>query len=180
MAYILQFRDELEEIIGKELDQLVAALNASQRRIYDDLSPAVKAHCVIFNDVVQLIPTATETNLNFNRTDIDPQGMHQVAAGINYIAVVQEAGFYQVVARVAFANGAGDRYVIIYKNGVSVSTVQSPACAAIDTVLICTHHGNFALGDSIGVRVWQNTGGNLNVGNATRYASNELVVTQLF
>lgn len=180
MSLTLQFQDELDEITAKELSQLVAAQNAINRRTYIDLAPAIRAHCVVFHDIVQSLPNATETILLFNRTDIDPQSMHKVAVGVNYYVSVKETGFYQVVVRVTFSVGAGDRYILITRNGASVSTVQVPACALISTVIICTHHGNFDEGDTIAALAFQNSGGALNAGNTTRYASNELVVSQLF
>lgn len=180
MSLVLQFQDELDEITARELAQLVAAQNAINRRIYVDLAPATRSHCVVFHDLVQSIANGVETPLLFNRTETDPQSMHKVTSGVNYFVTVQEDGFYQVVARVTFDVGAGDRYLLIQKNGVSVSTIQVPACAAISTVISCIHSGDFAAGDFISVRAFQNSGGALNTGNTTRYASNEMVVSQLF
>jgi len=80
---------------------------------------------------------------------------------------VPQAGLYEINFRVNFAsNATGYRQAEIRINGSTTrGTVTANAVSGVDTIISNTWRGNLSSSDIITIRVFQNSGGALNVGN---------------
>jgi hypothetical protein len=115
---------------------------------------------------VQTIPTATQTKVIFDAVDSDGWNCWDLSPNPTRLTVPL-TGRYIVTGNVAFeASASGHRALNIYKNN-TVELARSdfnPVSNSIDTHTTLTCHAvSFTKGDYVELRVWQNSGSDLDV-----------------
>jgi hypothetical protein len=119
---------------------------------------------------------STWTDLDFSGTDVeDTSSMHNPASNANQITV-REAGVYEIVGLAAFAaNATGIRGIKLRIDGTDVNQtithVPAIATAATETTVRTSYTVRLADGQIVSFRVWQNSGGSLNVNRANSTAT---------
>jgi hypothetical protein len=118
----------------------------------------------VYNDANISIPNNSNTSLTFNQERYDPDGMHSTAANTERLTV-NKAGKYLFIAHVDFdVNGTGVRGVFLRVNATTIiAGMVIPAQATLNATFTLSAEYNMAVGDWCDVRVYQNSGGNLNV-----------------
>ncbi len=104
---------------------------------------------------------STEKSIHWNEEQFDiPGGMFD---GLDEHIIIKKAGYYIVIAAITWASSAvGTRRLFIYVNDVKVAhNYNSTPIAYAPTQLV--YYAKFEIDDEIDVRVWQDSGGNLNV-----------------
>lgn len=119
--------------------------------------------CRVYNTGNQALATGVYTAITFDSERYDTDGMHSTSSNTSRITINQD-GKYHVGACVSYApHVTGQRFVTIYLNGTTYIAYTRPVSDAADgsyTTLACDYQ--FSAGDYIEVRMYQNTGGNLN------------------
>jgi hypothetical protein len=121
----------------------------------------------VYHSADQSITTATETTLAFNseRYDLDPNGAIHDTATNNSRLTARTAGRYLVGCNFYFvANSTGYRYCYLLLNGsTQLAFVSQPAVNGdINGMQVVTVY-EFNATDYVEVRVYQTSGGGLNV-----------------
>lgn len=118
----------------------------------------------------QSISTATVTTLSFNTEHYDPWAMHDTSTNTSRLTVVKP-GVYLVGGSVEFqASATGQRGLYIYLNGVTYIAYDiHDASAANETAVTVSTVDQFVTGDYVELRVYQSSGGMLNVNSVSRY-----------
>lgn len=119
------------------------------------------------------ISTATWTDLNFNTERFDTDAFHDTATNNQRLTVpTGKGGKYLVTGGVEFANNAtGYRALAIHKNGSTFErVVTANAVSGNETWLSIAAQLELAAGDYVTLRVFQNSGGNLNVQKQSNYS----------
>lgn len=126
----------------------------------------------IYKAANQSINNNAITTLTFDTERWDNDNMHDGANPTRLTC--RTPGLYVVTAGVEFAtNGAGQRQVMIVKNGVTFIALdgrQTPA-AALPARFVTTAQDLLAVGDYLEIQVFQNSGGALNVTAAPQSSS---------
>ncbi len=148
------------------------------------LSSATQPRAVAFNSAVQSVADSTLTVLTLDSEDVDVGGMHSTSANTSRLTVpAGAAGFYYVFGQSSFAaNATGVRGLELFKNGATalafsqqISTGAGPIAAF--SVLWA---GALIATDYVELRAYQNSGGALNIGNATREYASALTAVKLW
>lgn len=160
----LRFREQLSEPVGNELEQMVATINQSLLAAPTNL----KYRCASLNLLVtQVIPTGAFTALTFNFNETDAAGMH---ASVGSRFTIKKGGMYALRCAGNFAtNAVGQRILRGVRNNVPIfggsQIGGSPGG-------VYAWHVGYAVdielrgGDVIEFQVFQDSGGNLNIGVA--------------
>lgn len=110
------------------------------------------------------IPNATGTSLAFTYREISGTGADFSELNENGEIKFKKAGTYSMNVRVAFQqNGTGHRYFGVVYNGSIIFEEARDAAAAVQTYLSLTKIIKVAENDVIGIAVFQDSGGNLEV-----------------
>jgi hypothetical protein len=112
------------------------------------------------------IPSSTPTALAFNAERYDTEIIHNNTAGLNAQLTCRTAGKYRITANICFAGGAGAvRQVQIIHNvaGVIAEDDRPPSTAGNLTTVSISTVWTMAVGESVNVSVYQDSGGALNV-----------------
>jgi len=131
-------------------------------------APAVRA----YHNAAQSIPNAAYTSLAFNSEDFDTDALHDLAVN-NSRLTATIPGKYRISANISFEeNAAGFRLAAIRYNGVQLAAQQTiPSIGgAIYTSLSLTTTLDMAVGDYVEVRVYQSSGGALDVEYTSLYS----------
>lgn len=125
-------------------------------------------HARLRHSTTQSIPNATLTAMAFDTEDADTDGGHSTVTN-NHLYTAQTAGVYHCDVVAAWvANANGKRHVEILANGVTVHGASS-----FPAVINTAHNGHvsfavpMSVGDTVAARVYQDSGGALNVTNAS-------------
>lgn len=114
----------------------------------------------------QTIPTSTQTKIVFDAVDSDGWNCWDLTPNPTRLTV-PVTGRYFVTANVSYqAASAGHRAINIYKNNLVelARSDFSPVSNSIDThSTVNTHAVTLTKGDYIELRVWQNSGSNLDI-----------------
>lgn len=137
--------------------------------IRDDLEYLARnfPHCSIFESTAQSVATSTETDLTSNEERSDIGGMHSSVSNTERITVPSgEGGLYTIAAVVNFAaNATGFRQLLFRVNNTTnydaFALPNNGAGAA--TIFGTSRSLVLAAGDFVTCRVFQNSGGALNV-----------------
>lgn len=116
----------------------------------------------------QAIPDATVTALNFTAESYDVGGLHDNGVLPNRLTLPGNgSGTYLIHGQATFAaNATGRRELYIYKNSVLAATVKEfGPDAGQQTVLQVSMQDTASAGDYYELRVYQNSGGNLDAVN---------------
>tara|TARA_R110000803_G_scaffold183046_1_gene245414 strand:- start:61 stop:2904 length:2844 start_codon:yes stop_codon:yes gene_type:complete len=113
----------------------------------------------------QAIPNATHTVAAFTTNNTNTGGFTYTGGNIK----VPKAGLYNIIAKISFANNSsGHRKIDIYNNttGAYLTGIVSNAPSGVFGEISCSIMAQLALNDQVQVVVYQNSGGNLNIGNS--------------
>lgn len=128
--------------------------------------------CRAYHNAAQAVTTATFTVLALNSERYDTDGIHDTVTN-NSRLTCKTAGKYIITGNVEFAaNATGFRIVQIYLNGATTIAYQielNPTAGGLIEMTISTLY-SLALNDFVELRVYQNSGGNLNVTSAANYS----------
>lgn len=119
-----------------------------------------------YRETNQTIPTSTQTKVSFSAVDSDAWDCWSLSPNPTRLTA-PITGRYIITANVAFeAASSGHRAINIYKNN-SVELARSdfnPVSNSIDTHSTVTCHAvSLTKGDYVELRVWQNSGSDLNI-----------------
>lgn len=136
-----------------------------------------------YNNAAQSLANNTFTALTFNTEDFDVGAMH--STGVNPSRMTIPAGgdgLYMIIGQVAYdANATGVRVAQVYKNGTTaLAATQATPLAGNAAIVPITALANLVAGDYIELRGYQNSGGALNSGSATRDIGNILQIVKLW
>lgn len=130
-----------------------------------------------FHNTTQALVTATFTALNFNSEDFQTGTLHSTVTN-NSRVTIATAGVYCFTGTVAFAaNATGQRVIVIKVNGTTYyDKLAFPNNGAGNTFEAqITKLLSLAAGDYVELFAYQDSGGNLNVGDVTfRYVQTAL------
>lgn len=125
-------------------------------------------HARLRHSTTQSIPNTTLTAINFDTEDADTDGGHSTVTN-NFSYVAQTAGVYLVdVVSAWVANGTGKRHLEILANN---TTIHGASSFPVGFSTAHNGHVSFAVpmsvGDDVRARVYQDSGGALNITNAS-------------
>lgn len=130
-----------------------------------------KPSCKVYNSAAQSIANNTNTALTFNSEYWDNGGMHSTAVNTSRITIpASSGGKYWIGGNAEFvANATGTRWIGLQLNGSSfIARKQIPSnSGSYDTGLFVATMQSLSAGDYVELIVYQNSGGALNVTNAT-------------
>jgi hypothetical protein len=119
----------------------------------------------VYNSAAQTISNATFTTVTFNSEWFDTDAFHSTSTNTSRLTVPAGfAGYYRVEMKLFFTtNGTGSRLALIYKNGtdVAASYLEQGAYSNGKNMLHTFLVLNLAVNDYIEVKIWQDSGGNL-------------------
>jgi len=144
--------------------------NAEKTALYVQIDAAIKhSTCSVYNNAVQSIGSASHTALTFNAEEWDADALHSTGANTSRITIpTGGAGVWWVHLNAMWApNATGQRIARFYKNGAAVGPVAYVVGAATyemahNLVGLIT----VADADYLEAFVYQNSGGNLDIGAA--------------
>lgn len=132
---------------------------------------------IVYHNTTQSITTSTWTILNFNSEEVDASGFHDNVTNNSRLTVPAGlGGLYQISMHANFAaSPTGDRFIAVSLNGSvpggagEARPIWSRTRATTEFEAMISISGLMQLvaGDYIEFYVFQNSGGNLNTGNAT-------------
>jgi hypothetical protein len=139
-------------------------------------APAAAAFvgCSVYASANQSINNATNTILNFNSEEFDTDGFHDTSSNTSRITIPSgKGGKYLVIGNVAWdSNGTGTRNIDFLLNGIIdiyPGSLEANNAAGFTTQIVFSLIRNYSAGDYIQLRVYQSSGGALNVLNGTNY-----------
>lgn len=178
-------------LIGAEVDKLVKVYESAADRAARDTTPAEgeisylkdldlyyshtgsgytelvpkQPSCIARLDTAQSIPDAASTLVTFNAEEFDNGAMF---AAPSTTITIQAAGVYLIDANIAFAiNATGIRIMDILVNGTLRGGDSKPSIGSgTPTTLSAAVTRLCAQGDTVQMRVFQNSGGSLNAEGA--------------
>jgi hypothetical protein len=127
----------------------------------------LRDRCKATRSSAQTISSATDTRINFTTEDYDSNTMHDNSTN-NTRITIKRSGIYIISAYVVYnSNATGIRSTQIWKNGGSVSINTNNAVSAGNHQVGLTDQLQLTVNDYIECNVYQSSGGNLDVNNAT-------------
>jgi hypothetical protein len=160
-----------EKIINEAITGDKIATDAvSTEKIVDGAVTAAKLATFItpsarvYNNTAIPIPHNTTTELPFNSKRWDNNSIHSTTTN-NRRLTCRTAGLYSINGHVQFAsNATGSRVASILLNGTHViANMRVPAVSDGATVLTVSTVWSLAVGNYVELRVYQTSGGNLDV-----------------
>lgn len=143
-----------------------------------------RARCSAFHSTTQSVVTATATALNLDSEDFDVGTMHDLVTNNSRVTIpASNAGIYLVLGATTFAgNATSFRQLELRKNGTTVlATATMPTnVAGVGTVIQVACFASLAAADYMELIATQSSGGNLNVGSATRGLASFLQVVRIW
>jgi hypothetical protein len=161
----------------------VKALGIDSTQFID--SPT-QPRCVAYNNGTQSLNNGTVTTITFDSEDVDTASMHSTVSNTSRITIPTGGdGFYLVFGRVSFTeNATGNRISIIKLNATTdLSRGQFTGGSTITSGLHTAPvmwAGILVAGDFLELQGFQDTGGALSTGSATRSYSSFLSVIKLW
>lgn len=140
--------------------------------------------CVAYAAGTQALTTATFTAIALDTEDLDVSGMHSNVTNNSRITIPTGGdGLYLVIGYLQYAGSAAGavRQVDIRKNGATflAQTLLTPN-GVNNIANMATWLGVLVATDYVELIGFQDTGGNLNVGSASRFAASSLSVVKLW
>jgi hypothetical protein len=119
----------------------------------------------------QSIPNGTNTIITYNAENFDTDALHDLISFPSRLTCTV-AGEYLITTQARFAgNSAGFRYVTPLLNGsIELAIMRVPPASGVDTDISCSTIYRLQVGDYIETRVYQNSGGALNVIGAANFS----------
>ncbi|HTE59621.1 MAG TPA: hypothetical protein VK631_04675, partial [Solirubrobacteraceae bacterium] len=146
----------------------------------------LQPRCVAYHNTTQSLADATVTALLLNSEDVDVQAMHDLVTNNSRVTIPAGAdGFFKITgfAEIAY-NVTGLRRLAIRKNGTTnLAQVEvgfsSNGSLANQGIVTPTIEVALVATDYVELTAYQNAGGALQVGNATRSNSTTLTVRKV-
>lgn len=140
----------LDDAVNDEVDITIAIPTINAARVY--------------NSVDQSIPSGAFTVVTFDSERFDSGGLHSIVTNTGRLTAVT-AGKHIVSGCVRWAaNSTGRRLLSVYKNGLEISRQSTtPSAADTDPTMAVSLLHDFAVGDYVELRVFQDTGAGLSV-----------------
>jgi hypothetical protein len=127
--------------------------------------------CLLYKSTNQTLTTATATNVTWDSEEYDTNDFHSTSSNTSRITIPAGVTKVKLSAMVAFSNSSttGARYLAFRKNGsdfigggrITIAGTSSPVGANllhIETPVVVV-----TTGDYFEVRVWQSSGGDLDI-----------------
>lgn len=174
---------DADKLDGQEGSYYRDASNLNAGTVPASVLPGGQYHCVVYNNGTQAINNDTTTNVTFDSEELDTGALHSTASNTDRITIPAGAGgIYLVIGRVSFAgNSTGYRQLRLVDTGTDIHIVNVTPVSATDATLVeISTIVSLSAGDYITMSAYQNSGGSLNIGNAsTRLVQNELRAIRL-
>ena len=153
--------------VGTNGQTLVADSTASTGLAWaTPASGSTFAGCSVYKSANQSITSSTQTILTFNTELFDTNSYHDNATNNSRITIPSgKAGYYSITLRATFANNAtGVRVIYLAKNGTNVMEVDRSIVSnnEYETVLATVVY-YCSVADYFEAKVWQSSGGALNI-----------------
>ena len=133
--------------------------------------PQALPRCRAKRNADQSIGTASTTAITLPSEDFDTDGFHSTSTNTSRITIPTGlGGDYLIAAHLVFAsNATGNRQLVLWKNGAGLELigVTNSAISGITTRLSFTVALPLVAGDYLEIAAFQNSGGNLNVSDAS-------------
>lgn len=126
--------------------------------------------CVLTNAASQSISSSSITVVTFDTESLDTDGFHSTVTNTGRITIPSgKAGKYLFTAMGQFVNnGTGSRALYLYVNGTAKTSTSGITAGGLPTSMTAAFILDLAVADYVDVRVWQSSGGALNLnGNST-------------
>lgn len=142
--------------------------------VTDAKRPRLKA-CVLRGTSNQTIPTASWTDVTWDSEETDPENWHSNSTNPERITV-SEDGLYLITAHASFYSSAATSALVRVLINNSTTNINSMSfygdgSSFTDTAAL-TYPAILSAGDYIVMAVYQNSGGNVNLGKDASYAYN--------
>lgn len=135
--------------------------------IAGSINESISLSCRAYRSSVQSIPNNTWTTIYWNAEDWDNDSMHDNVTNNNRI-VAWKAGVYIVGSTISFApNAVGSRVVDLMHAGTPFSRVRKSSVSGAETCITVVGLANATAGQNFQVRVLQDSGGALDIGDET-------------
>lgn len=124
--------------------------------------------CKAYRNAGVAILNNTFTAVDMNAEYWDTEDFHSNTTNPSRLTIpAGRKGKYSIVVSIDFAaNGAGQRFIGIQKNGTAWLTYSAfPNFGLFNTIGSVSCVADLVAGDYVQAVAWQNSGGNLNVGN---------------
>ncbi len=148
------------------------------------ISSLTQPRAGVFNSTTQSINDNTATALTFDSEDFDTQALHSTASATSKLTIPTDGGgVYFVSGQASFAaNAIGQRSAIIKKNGTTELCYSNFQNAGVGIAPVIQVHQivTLAAADYIELFGYQNSGGALNTGSATKQIGNQLQICKLW
>jgi len=161
--------------LAERLKTLAARVSELERLEYGRFSGAR-----VYNNANISVADSTTTDLTFNSERFDTDAYHSTGTNTERLTA-PVAGKYLITGNVRFAaNATGFRQAVLILNGSTTiaATRQLAAGASVQNIMVVTTVFELAAGDYVTLRVFQSSGGNLNVEAQTNY-SPEFMIARL-
>lgn len=160
---------EGEDLVEIEVDP--SGTPASRKATVENIQADWHVGARVYHNANQSIADATSTILSFNSEDYDTDGIHDNVTN-NSRLTCQTAGKYTITASISFdANNTGDRSAAFVLNGTtSISGQRVLPSNNGYTMLTPVVIYDLSVSDYVEVRVYQNSGGALNVVFGAEYS----------
>ena len=164
------------DLTGKDLKTFI---NDTLIDELDSLFAVTTKGCLLSNTTNQAITTATGTNLSFDTEVYDTDGFHSPSVNPSRITIPAGVSKIKLHFNCQFENNAtGIRYILMHKNGSGFAGTGSLVTTASNVASIGNHCNissapiTVSENDYFEARVYQNSGGSLNVllGDYTTFA----------
>lgn len=137
-----------------------------------DILPVADIGCRVYRTSTQSIPNAAWTSLAFDSERYDTDGMHALSGNTGRITF-KTAGKYIVGGNTQFVKHAtGRRDVAIINQALNHIALQAlmPVTVIINSTFSIATMYSFAVNDWIELKVYQTSGGNLNIQNNLEFS----------
>jgi hypothetical protein len=123
----------------------------------------------VYNSADQSISNSTNTTLTWNTESFDVGGYHDTSTNTSRFTVpTGKTGYFLFTANIGWGNSAsGIRQLFFLKNGTAIATIESTTSSAGFVEQSPSITVSLSATDYLEIRVWQNSGGSLDVRNAS-------------
>lgn len=146
------------------------------------VSSATQFRAIAYSNAAQSISNATVTALTLNAEDLDIGSLHDNVTNNTRLTIPTGGnGFYVIIVSTQFAASVtGSRQLIVQKNGANVQFATLSAVGASVEVMSVPYAAALVATDYIEFSVFQDSGGALNAGSATRNIASSVTIFKLF
>lgn len=148
------------------------------------ITSAVQPRATVYNSAAQSLANDTITAITFDSETLDVGAMHSTSSNTSRVTVpANGAGLYLIFGSVRYAsNATGQRQARLKKNGTTDLALDTLTVVAATSIAAAHARAivDLAAGDYVELYGYQNSGGALDTGSATRALANELTLVRLW